>query len=933
MAASTRLRQGLAAAVVALALGQPLHETLAQKVGVNSAVNPDATGAAPGADVRRLVLGQEVVHDEHIATGAAGQTQILFLDESAMSVGPSSDVTIDNFVYDPNTGGGRLAMSATKGVLRYVGGRLSKIENGVELRTPAGVIGVRGGVFLMTLTPRGALNVVFLYGKGLTIAGNCAAVTSCPPQTLTRPGFAVHIDGPGAAPSSPSPAPADAVAATLAQFNGKSGATGGSSTPPTDANVAASGIGNTISGNVTASAQQAAQNTPPATQARGIDVGAIQTTLRVNTVAATANPTVAQADAHPTPAGTPIGNQGSTPAGNQGIAISGGVKVVSAGSNTGFIDQSPSGRLTFSGQIRGGTATGTNSSGTVFTLTGLQPGQTSQVTGTASTAQVPATGTGYLAPDSRFFYANLTAQGASADRIFVFGGTPLDASFFASSPTAQITAFTVQPDFTLGGPGTQTIPFLPSFAGGTLANPAVSPLYVATQPGQPFGDFNPVTNPNGKSPFLLQASLAINGQGASQQSALSILTGSFATSTDNGQVVATGPYRATFLGGGTSPLTHVNAGFGSVPDANGNTLFGGTAIDGFVLDSNTYNANLNFQQQNANAFTIGPGSTQTPYAFNQPVTPGTLPAGVGVNRDALNEQGFLGGIMSNGQGTQYIVAGNTSVFTNPTNSTVTGTFVANDPFHATSGSNLQTIAIPFGASPTRNFARSAFIDNNIYAATESATVPVQLTNTSGTVTNYPTFAGGAATFPTAGFVTSGTFPTNPAAGLLPPGASFCACQYLQWGYWEANLPSIGQGGPTNTVQSSSINTWLAGQPTVTLPTTGVATYNGAAIGTVATNGANYLAAGAFQNVYNFASGTGTVAINNFDGRSYNAGVSIAPGNIYAGGLSQTAGPGNVSGSAVGGFFGPNAAETGGFFFLKNGSGPAYLASGVFAGKQ
>ena len=74
--------------------------------------------------------------NERIATGALGQTQILFLDESAMTIGPNSDLVIDEFVYDPKTGTGQLAMSATRGVLRFVGGKLSKQDEGVRVRTP-----------------------------------------------------------------------------------------------------------------------------------------------------------------------------------------------------------------------------------------------------------------------------------------------------------------------------------------------------------------------------------------------------------------------------------------------------------------------------------------------------------------------------------------------------------------------------------------------------------------------------------------------------------------------------------------------------------------------------------------------------------------------------------------------------------------------------
>ena len=125
--------------------------TAQQRIGVNSAVNPEATGIAPSAPPRRLLLGQEVVFNERITTGAEGQTQVLFVDQSAMTVGPNSDMVVDQFVYDPAAGTGKLAANLTRGVFRFVGGRLSKQENAVTLQTPTATIGIRGGVALVNL--------------------------------------------------------------------------------------------------------------------------------------------------------------------------------------------------------------------------------------------------------------------------------------------------------------------------------------------------------------------------------------------------------------------------------------------------------------------------------------------------------------------------------------------------------------------------------------------------------------------------------------------------------------------------------------------------------------------------------------------------------------------------------------------------------------
>src|SRR5258708_39139605 len=80
-----------------------------QRVGVNAAVNPDATGIPPGAAPRRLVLGQEIVFKERITTGLQGQTQILFIDQSTMSIGANSDLLIHEFAFDPPAGTGKMA--------------------------------------------------------------------------------------------------------------------------------------------------------------------------------------------------------------------------------------------------------------------------------------------------------------------------------------------------------------------------------------------------------------------------------------------------------------------------------------------------------------------------------------------------------------------------------------------------------------------------------------------------------------------------------------------------------------------------------------------------------------------------------------------------------------------------------------------------------
>lgn len=277
-----------------------------EKVGVDSATNPNAEGTPPHAPARRIELGQEVVQEERVVTGTNGQAQILFLDQSALTVGPNSDMTIDNFVYDPQANTGDLAMSATRGVLRFVGGKVSKLENPVTMNTPSGSLGIRGGVFLLQLLPNGQFLVVFLYGKSLTVTANGQT------RILTHPGWAIVVNGARSAPSAPFAASPNVIADILALLGGEPGATGGSRHPPTNRTLANSGISLVISGDVTTSTHEANANIPQPSQPSSVDVASLQTTFHINS--ATLQPVLQAVLGVPSTAVTPANQQPPSPA-------------------------------------------------------------------------------------------------------------------------------------------------------------------------------------------------------------------------------------------------------------------------------------------------------------------------------------------------------------------------------------------------------------------------------------------------------------------------------------------------------------------------------------------------------------------------------------------------------------------------------------------
>jgi hypothetical protein len=162
------------------------------RVGVAAAVTPDATSQPPGGDARTLKIGASVVYNERIDTSGSGVVQVLLLDGSTFTVGPGSSLVIDRFVYDPKSGKGALVASFSKGALRFIGGKLSKDEPGISVKTPAGEISVRGGMFQGFIAGPNKALISFLYGKHLSIARGGQV------YTLSSPGFVFDISHPGA---------------------------------------------------------------------------------------------------------------------------------------------------------------------------------------------------------------------------------------------------------------------------------------------------------------------------------------------------------------------------------------------------------------------------------------------------------------------------------------------------------------------------------------------------------------------------------------------------------------------------------------------------------------------------------------------------------------------------------------------------------------
>ena len=109
------------ASVAALSLAWAPSPALADKVGVTSAVKPDAF--SDGAPVS---IGSSVFYNQRINTSGAGIVQVLLIDGSTFTVGPGSDLVIDKFVYDPKRTRARSSPPSARACCASSAGRFPK---------------------------------------------------------------------------------------------------------------------------------------------------------------------------------------------------------------------------------------------------------------------------------------------------------------------------------------------------------------------------------------------------------------------------------------------------------------------------------------------------------------------------------------------------------------------------------------------------------------------------------------------------------------------------------------------------------------------------------------------------------------------------------------------------------------------------------------
>jgi len=107
-------------------------------------------------------LNTGVEMNDTVSTARA-KAELTFEDKTTVKLTEHSKMVIDDFVYDPKKGSGKLALNMALGTARYASGQIAKNNpQQVAIKTPTASIAVRGTDFSMTVDELGRSLVMLL---------------------------------------------------------------------------------------------------------------------------------------------------------------------------------------------------------------------------------------------------------------------------------------------------------------------------------------------------------------------------------------------------------------------------------------------------------------------------------------------------------------------------------------------------------------------------------------------------------------------------------------------------------------------------------------------------------------------------------------------------------------------------------------------------
>jgi hypothetical protein len=160
-----------------------------EPAGYVVAIRGQATALDARGNTRTLSIKSEIYECDTLKTGPNGRIQVLFSDNTIVSLGRKSVMEIAEYLWNPDRKTGTMKTRVKEGVFRVMGGAITKESpQNFTTETPAATIGIRGSMYAGKVSGQ-QLMVVFEGGTGIDVTNDVGRAS------ITKPGYGTHVMG------------------------------------------------------------------------------------------------------------------------------------------------------------------------------------------------------------------------------------------------------------------------------------------------------------------------------------------------------------------------------------------------------------------------------------------------------------------------------------------------------------------------------------------------------------------------------------------------------------------------------------------------------------------------------------------------------------------------------------------------------------------
>jgi hypothetical protein len=136
-----------------LAATAVMAEDESRSIGLVKTAAGDAAILREG---RRIAAqpGYQLAQGDILTTGPTGAMGVILRDDTILSLGPSTETRIEQFVFESAGQKPGMVVRVARGIIGYLSGRIAKLAPGaVRLETPVATLGVRGTYLVARVAP------------------------------------------------------------------------------------------------------------------------------------------------------------------------------------------------------------------------------------------------------------------------------------------------------------------------------------------------------------------------------------------------------------------------------------------------------------------------------------------------------------------------------------------------------------------------------------------------------------------------------------------------------------------------------------------------------------------------------------------------------------------------------------------------------------